>query len=62
MKRRQYGDMKRYTVTPRGKKYVVEEINANGSRRVVISFPTEDAAVSCARELQRQSESREDRR
>jgi uncharacterized protein (DUF1330 family) len=51
--------MNRYTVIPRGKKYLVEEIDADGTRRIVISFPTEEAAVSCARELQRRSEGSE---
>lgn len=37
--------MNRYTVTPRGKKYLVEEVDADGTRRIVISFPTEEAAV-----------------
>jgi hypothetical protein len=51
--------MMKFIVIPRGKKYLVQEIRADGSPRIVISFSTEEAAVSCVRELQRQSESRE---
>ena len=51
--------MNRYTVTPRGKKYLVEEIDADGTRRIAISFPTEEAEVSCTRLLQRRSEGSE---
>jgi hypothetical protein len=53
--------MKKFIVIPRGKKYLVEEIRADGSHRVVVSFPTEEAAISCVRELQRQAESGESR-
>jgi hypothetical protein len=48
--------MNRYTVTPRGKKYLVEQVDADGTRRIVISFPTEEAAVRCARLFERRSE------
>jgi hypothetical protein len=53
--------MKTFTVIPRGDKYLVQEIRADGPPRIVISFPTEEAAVSCLRELQRQSEKQNSR-
>jgi hypothetical protein len=46
--------MKTYSVVPRGKKYWVEEIAEDGARRVVVGFPTEEAAIQCLKDLQRQ--------
>jgi hypothetical protein len=51
--------MKKFVVIPRGKKFLAQEISADGFPRIVISFPTEEEALSCVRELQRQSENRE---
>ena len=46
------GSMKKFSIMPRGKKYWVEEIGEDGSRRIVIGFGTEEAAMRCVRDLQ----------
>jgi hypothetical protein len=43
--------MKQFHVVVRGKKYWVEEIE-DGTQRIVVGFPTEEAAVRCAKDLQ----------
>ena len=43
---------KTIVVIPRGKKYWVEEVDEDGTRRIVIAFATEGAALRCRRELQ----------
>jgi hypothetical protein len=43
--------MKTFNIVPRGKKFWVEEVE-NGARRVVVGFPTEEAALRCLRDLQ----------
>jgi hypothetical protein len=44
--------MKTFRLVPRGKKYWIEEIGEDGSKRVVAGFPTEEAALQCLRDLQ----------
>jgi hypothetical protein len=44
--------MKTFIVMPRNKRYWVEEVGEDGSRRIVIGFGTEDAALKCRRDLQ----------
>ena len=39
--------MKTFVVVPRGKKYWVEEVDEDGTRKTVIAFGTEDAALRC---------------
>jgi hypothetical protein len=43
--------MKTFTIVPRGKKYWVEEIDEDGSRRAIIGFGTEAAALQCVADL-----------
>jgi hypothetical protein len=47
-----YSGMKTFIVVPRGKKYWVEEVGEDGSRRIVLGFGTEEAALTCRRDLQ----------
>jgi len=48
--------MKTYRVVPRGKEYWVEEIAQDGACRVVVGFPTEEAAIQCLKDLQRREQ------
>jgi hypothetical protein len=48
--------MKTFRVVPRGKKYWIEEVGEDGAHRVVVGFPTEEAALRCLRDLQARPE------
>jgi hypothetical protein len=51
--------MRTFTIVPRGKKYWVEATGEDGAHRMIIGFGTEEAALMCLKEFQRQEE-RED--
>jgi hypothetical protein len=48
--------MKTLTIMPRGNKYWIEEVRDDGTRRMVIAFGTEEAAVQCLKDLQSRAE------
>ena len=50
--------MKTFRITPRGKKYWIEEIDATGRVRVLISFSTEEAATRCLRDYREREAAR----
>ena len=41
---------------PRGKKYWVETVGVDGTRKSVVAFATEEAALQCLRSLQCRAE------